>query len=315
MTRLVMLGTLIGLLGAGTAAADWPPDIVLRGAIRDRQGNLVKDSRIETMGLGAPYNCRAPYGRYTLTLRPGLVKDVWTKPTRWELGARIQGRRMRGEEGRNWARITLTPVRDGGTTRWRITSDQPQLQAVFDAALAGPTPREVVVELDFGGAAPAAEAPPAAIDATPVAPVAAAAAAPAAAAPVPTGPVAVSSSPPPATPEAAAGTPEPAAASAPDDDCRCRIQGTVEVQMDRPLLRPIKVELAVRGRPEARATVEIYMGPPREFEITGVPCGSQALEVEPVQAYWLHVPDATSVSGLDCLRDAVRRTRIVLTPR
>jgi hypothetical protein len=107
----------------------------------------------------------------------------------------------------------------------------------------------------------------------------------------------------PAAPAPPSGTPE----------CRCRVNGTVEVRTERPVRGRPRVVVSLAGLPAARDTVALFMGPPRPFDLGHVPCGRYELEVRPLAARLARAePDST---GFTCVAGGLRQFRVVLEPR
>jgi hypothetical protein len=81
--------------------------------------------------------------------------------------------------------------------------------------------------------------------------------------------------PPARTPTVIA--PHGATGPRPVPSCDCTIRGTVEVQSDRPLDSRTEVVISIDDDPAIVASVELFMGSPRAFEIHGGPCGAHRL--------------------------------------
>jgi hypothetical protein len=116
--------------------------------------------------------------------------------------------------------------------------------------------------------------------------------------------------PAPSRTEALAPASPPAA-----EPCGCRIEGTVEVQSDRPLTHRLRLVVRLRGQPACRDTVELFMGSPRVFELHGATCGSHLVEVEiPEREPFRHAnPERERTVG--CARRSLRQLRLILLPR
>jgi len=107
----------------------------------------------------------------------------------------------------------------------------------------------------------------------------------------------------PAAPAPPSGTPE----------CRCRVNGTVEVRSERPVRGRPRVVVSLAGLPAVRDTVVLFMGPPRPFDLGRVPCGRHELEIRPLAARLARAePDST---GFTCVAGGLRQFRVVLEPR
>jgi hypothetical protein len=106
-------------------------------------------------------------------------------------------------------------------------------------------------------------------------------------------------------------TPPPPADAA---ECRCSVRGTVEVRSDEPLAGTLRVVVSLADIPAQRDTVELYMGPPRPFDLGSAPCGAHRLEVRPLSARrFALVPPGSGT--FDCAAGRARQLRVVLVPR
>ena len=100
-----------------------------------------------------------------------------------------------------------------------------------------------------------------------------------------------------------------------EKECRCRLTGTVEVNWDHPLPRPLEVRVSLLDQPAIHDSMTLFMGSPRGFVLEGVPCGAHRVLVA--------LPDrrpfavATPESGLlfNCERAWIRPMRVVLVRR
>jgi hypothetical protein len=102
------------------------------------------------------------------------------------------------------------------------------------------------------------------------------------------------------------------AASSTRADCRCRIQGTVEVEWDRPLQGRTPVTIYLDDHPDVQDTVELFMGSPRAFELKDVPCGPHRLlfKTHSKQRFAL----VSNEPRVDCTAGGYHQTRIVIQP-
>jgi len=96
------------------------------------------------------------------------------------------------------------------------------------------------------------------------------------------------------------------------DTCACRLRGTVEVDWERPLEKNIPVELTLEGPARQSTSVDLYMGPPREFRLGPLPCGEYKLTVRPRGRYRYALVRGDSVLTVRC--DGHTQQRIVLEP-
>lgn len=126
--------------------------------------------------------------------------------------------------------------------------------------------------------------------------------------------------PAPAVPPRAASTPRvvaiepfaPPQAAPSVDTCACRLRGTVEVDWERPLEKNIPVELTLEGPARQSTSVDLYMGPPREFRLGPLPCGEYKLTVRPRGRYRYALVRGDSVLTVRC--DGHTQQRVVLEP-
>jgi hypothetical protein len=116
--------------------------------------------------------------------------------------------------------------------------------------------------------------------------------------------------PAPATPPAQSVPPSPS--PPPLSVCQCRIQGTVEVDWDRPLQGRTQVTVQLEDNPRVRDTVELFMGSPRAFELRSVSCGPHRLlfETRSKQRFVLISPEPQ----VDCTGGGYRQVKLVLQP-
>jgi hypothetical protein len=99
------------------------------------------------------------------------------------------------------------------------------------------------------------------------------------------------------------------------DSCECRVEGTIEVEEVVPLSRPQRIELWLNWYPQLRDTVDLFMGPPRRFEIPVAPCGPQRLRLRVLTEARLEVATREAMAGFRCNGDSVIQRRILLVTR
>jgi hypothetical protein len=95
-----------------------------------------------------------------------------------------------------------------------------------------------------------------------------------------------------------------------EEPCRCRINGTLEVDSDRPLQERTAIEISLTDDLAARDTVELFMGSPRAFDLGLRPCATHRLRLQILtgRPFFL-VSDAP----IDCAGGG-RSVRLVLVP-
>jgi hypothetical protein len=108
-------------------------------------------------------------------------------------------------------------------------------------------------------------------------------------------------SPPPITPRA-------------DSTCACRIRGTIELVMNPPPTEPVGVALWVADAPAIRDSVVLALGPPRAFELLGLPCGTHRLVVRS-SARRPHVVAQPTNLDMPCAAGQLLQPRVVLRPK
>ena len=81
---------------------------------------------------------------------------------------------------------------------------------------------------------------------------------------------------------------------------------------ERPLEKNIPVELTLEGPARQSTSVDLYMGPPREFRLGPLPCGEYKLTVRPRGRYRYALVRGDSVLTVRC--DGHTQQRIVLEP-
>ena len=94
--------------------------------------------------------------------------------------------------------------------------------------------------------------------------------------------------------------------------CDCEIRGTVEVQSDHPLSSRTEVVISMDDDPAIRASVELFMGSPRAFEIHGAPCGAHhlTLHTRSKQRFVL----SSAEPRVMCVDRGTEQIRLVLEP-
>jgi hypothetical protein len=94
--------------------------------------------------------------------------------------------------------------------------------------------------------------------------------------------------------------------------CQCRIQGTVEVDWDKPLTARVPVTVSLEDDHRIQDTVELFMGSPRSFDLRKIPCGVHrlAFETRSKQRFVLISPNPV----VDCTDGGFRQVKLVLQP-
>ena len=98
------------------------------------------------------------------------------------------------------------------------------------------------------------------------------------------------------------------------DTCTCRVRGTVELEFERLLTRPMRIEVGIRELPAMRDTIEMFMGSPRSFEFPRVPCGRWSLSLRPFSERPFGVTTPEQIAPFDCGQRSLRQVRIVIAP-
>jgi hypothetical protein len=96
--------------------------------------------------------------------------------------------------------------------------------------------------------------------------------------------------------------------------CTCRIKGTVELMMDPPPTEPVGVAIWAEDYPALRDSVVIALGPPRPFELVGLPCGGHHLLVRSSSRHSYVIAEPRDMT-LPCSAGLLLQPRIVLRPR
>jgi len=96
--------------------------------------------------------------------------------------------------------------------------------------------------------------------------------------------------------------------------CACRIKGTVELMMDPPPTEPVGVAIWAEDYPALRDSVVLALGPPRPFELVGLPCGSHHLLVRSSSRRPYVIAEPRDMT-LPCGGGQLLQPRIVLRPR
>ncbi|MCC6649709.1 MAG: hypothetical protein IT348_01015, partial [Candidatus Eisenbacteria bacterium] len=104
----------------------------------------------------------------------------------------------------------------------------------------------------------------------------------------------------------------PAPAAGAPDTCACRLRGTVELDWERPLEKDVPVELTLEGPARQSTSVDLFMGPPREFRLGPLPCGDYRLLVKARGKYRYALVRGDSVVTVRC--EGHTQTRVVLEP-
>jgi hypothetical protein len=106
-----------------------------------------------------------------------------------------------------------------------------------------------------------------------------------------------------------------AAPTPPGDSCTCRIEGTIEVDSDRPLPARTRVAVSLAWYPAIADTVQLFMGSPRGFRLPLAPCGPQRLRLANVDLARFDVASREAMAGFHCEAGTLHQFRIVLRPR
>lgn len=111
----------------------------------------------------------------------------------------------------------------------------------------------------------------------------------------------------------------PGPGSAPEDTaagtCMCRVEGSVEVQSERPLPARARVAVSLVWYPALADTVELFMGSPRAFRLPPAPCGPQRLKVTSLGSARFDVISRETMAGFRCTAGSLHQHRLVLVPR
>jgi len=107
---------------------------------------------------------------------------------------------------------------------------------------------------------------------------------------------------------------KPGGNAAANDSCTCRIEGTVEVDSDKPLSAELPVAVSLVWYPAVADTVRLFMGSPRAFHLPPSPCGPQRLKVTTFSRDRYDVVTREAVSGFRCEGVGTYQVRIVLRP-
>jgi hypothetical protein len=99
------------------------------------------------------------------------------------------------------------------------------------------------------------------------------------------------------------------------EPCSCRIEGTVEVSSDKPLPKRARVMISLVPNPAINTTVELFMGSPREFRLTGAPCGPQRLRLTNLGTMHFDIVSQEALNGFQCEPGKLHQFRIILKPR
>jgi len=106
--------------------------------------------------------------------------------------------------------------------------------------------------------------------------------------------------------------PPPASAKAAPDTCTCRVEGTIEVQWDRPLPSRVPVRVWLERDPAQRDSVELALGSPRAFVLEARGCAPQRIAYAPHSK--LHFERRSPEPVIECRGHRLRQVRIVLQP-
>jgi hypothetical protein len=94
--------------------------------------------------------------------------------------------------------------------------------------------------------------------------------------------------------------------------CTCRVKGTVEVNSPR-LNDPIDVVVWLESAPRDSQSVHMFMGAPREFDLTARGCGAHLLRYA-VRSRSKQLYQAKQEVIVDCTERGLRQPRLVLEP-
>jgi hypothetical protein len=101
-------------------------------------------------------------------------------------------------------------------------------------------------------------------------------------------------------------------ANADGEPCRCRIEGTIEVESNKPLPKRTRVVISLVPNPANFTTVELFMGSPREFRLAPAPCGPQRLRLVNTGTMKFDVVSQEVLNGFNASR-AKHQFRVIQT--
>ena len=304
--------------GVEEPASPGPPGrLMLRGRVTDATGRAIPAVRIFLEGAQREIAVPDRNGRFALEVAISPIDSLIRAPLALWLNARRNGWRVGLASGAPRLRLELRAFDDSlgarhMSLRTNDTTATAALARAFEDGVADDT-----IEVAFIGA-PGKDPEPrdVALDAvadvvvvpgrvtsyaTPV--LSGEAPAPSGAAAMGSGPAAV---PPAMTPAS------PRAAAAPHDSCVCRIEGTIEVQWDRPLPERVPVTLWVEGAPAVRDSVDLLLGSPRGFVLPALGCGPHRVAYTAYSR--LRFIRLTPDPVVECTDQGQRQLRIVLEP-
>lgn len=300
-------GAVAALAGA-SAAVSWR--ITIRGHVADSAGRAVPAAQMFLEGTRRDVAPLDRNGSYVLDVPVGPLESLIREPLSLWLNARRTGWRIGLASGAARLRIELGVYDDSlGARHVRVRTNDPAVTAALAGAFAA---GELVAPLQVGfigepgkdpeprDVAPDAEADIVVVPGrvTSYATPDITEAPPSGAAPKPV--VATTR-----------GTP-PDVAPAALDSCTCRIEGTIEVQWNRPLPEPVPVALWVQGNPAGRDSVELLLGSPRGFVLLATGCGAHRVVYKAYSR--LKFTRLTPDPVIECSDQGLRQLRIVLEP-
>lgn len=107
----------------------------------------------------------------------------------------------------------------------------------------------------------------------------------------------------------------PPAEPAPPETCTCRVRGTVEILWTgRPLEERVPVTVSLSGYSSPASRVDLFMGPPREFEFGPLPCRDVRLEAHAHGRLRYALATGDSLMLIRCAGGGLRQLRVVLVP-
>jgi hypothetical protein len=96
------------------------------------------------------------------------------------------------------------------------------------------------------------------------------------------------------------------------EECACQIEGTIEVQSDRPLPKRVRITVSLESDPTISDTVELFMGSPRPFAFQTSSCTQHRVtfQTRDKNRFVLTSPDPV----VDCKRGGFKQIKLVLEP-
>ncbi len=294
-----------------------PGRLILRGRVTDSTGRVIPAVRIFLEGAQREIAVPDRNGRFALELPISPIDSLIRAPLALWLNARRNGWRIGLASGAPRLRMDLRAFDDSlGARHLSVRTNDTTATAALARAFADGVADDTIEVVFVGALGKDPEPRDVALDAvtdvvvvpgrvtsyaTPITPGATAVPPPAAqvrpgAAPVPPGVALV----------------PPAPAPASHDSCVCRIEGTIEVQWDRPLPERVPVALWVEGASAVRDSVELLLGSPRGFVLPAVGCGPHRVAYTAYSR--LRFIRLTPDPVVECTDQGQRQLRIVLEP-